>query len=294
MNKRIIFIFGLISVLISGCYENKYPDFDRTSSGIYYKFFTIGDENIKPVAGDFVTVDLIYKTLNDSVFFTGRRNMELTEPDFEGSIDECFLMMSNGDCAGFIINANDFFTKTLGTELPSFFTPESDIKIIVYLLDVKKETDFAKEKEDFLSWIDDFGEYECKILKEYIENKEISILPVKEGLYYFKVNEGNGTTVKSGDTVVVHYEGRFLNGGYFDSTYKRNQAFEFVLGQEWQVIEGLEKAIRIMSEGEKAIFVIQSQLAFGSKGSSTGIVPPFTSIIFEVDLIDVKKCQTEE
>jgi len=108
------------------------------------------------------------------------------------------------------------------------------------------------------------------------------------------VNEGNGTTVKSGDTVVVHYEGRFLNGGYFDSTYKRNQAFEFVLGQEWQVIEGLEKAIRIMSEGEKAIFVIQSQLAFGSKGSSTGIVPPFTSIIFEVDLIDVKKCQTEE
>lgn len=288
-NFQIFFLIFSILLIFSSCTENKYPNYLRTNSGIYYKYFSIGDVEKSPKVGDFITVDLIYKTLNDSVFFTGRRNIQLTEKNNQGTIEECFSLMSQGDCAGFILNANNFFTKTLGAKLPSFFSPQSDMKIIVYLLDVKTNEDFEKEKNDFLTWINDFGEYESKILNDFIKSKEISILPIKDGLYYLKVSDGNEIKPETHDTVIVHYEGRFLNGGYFDSTRKRNQAFEFVLGQEWQVIEGLEKAIRAMTEGEKAIFIIKSQLAFGSKGSSSGIIPPYTPIIFEVELIKVKK-----
>jgi FKBP-type peptidyl-prolyl cis-trans isomerase FkpA len=88
---------------------------------------------------------------------------------------------------------------------------------------------------------------------------------------------------------VVHYEGRFLNGKFFDSTRQRNDPFQFVYGQQWQVVKGMEEAIGMMHEGEKALFIMPSGLAFGQTGSSTGIVPPFTSLIFEVELLLVKK-----
>ena len=87
--------------------------------------------------------------------------------------------------------------------------------------------------------------------------------------------------------MTVNYEGRFLNGKFFDSTVRRKQPFQFVYGTEWQVVEGLEEAIGMMKEGEKSLFILPSNLAFGTEGSSTGIVPPFTSLIFEVELLAI-------
>ena len=85
--------------------------------------------------------------------------------------------------------------------------------------------------------------------------------------------------------MTVNYEGRFLNGRFFDSTVKRNQPFEFVYGTELQVIPGLEDAIGRMREGQRALVILPSDLAWGEKGSSTGIVPPFTTVIYEVELL---------
>ena len=72
-----------------------------------------------------------------------------------------------------------------------------------------------------------------------------------------------------------------------DSNYE-NQPFEYVIGAEEQLIEGLENGVKKMREGEKAKFIIPSHLAFGSSGSSTGLVPPFTTVIYEVELLKVQ------
>ena len=280
-------ILILFIALLSCNRTEKYSGYTRTWTGIYYKVHSIGEEDIKPAVGDYITVDLLYKTINDSVFFAGRRTFLLTKPDYRASIDECFPLLSMGDCATFILNSGSFFEKTLKSKVPSFLTAKDDMKIVVYMIDIMTNADFKKQKDVFLSWIDDFGEYESKLLKQYINEKEINIEPVKAGIYYLKTVEGNGKKVQKGNTVTVNYEGRFLNGDYFDSTYKRKQPFEFKFGEQWQVIEGLEDAISMMTEGEKAIFVIPSTHAFGTSGSSTGIIPPFTSVIFEVELLKV-------
>ena len=111
--------------------------------------------------------------------------------------------------------------------------------------------------------------------------------PTGSGLYHLKLREGTGKRIEKGDTVTVNYEGRFLNGKFFDSTIRRNQPFQFVYGTEWQVVKGLEEAIGMMHEGEKSLFILPSDLAFGTEGSSTGIIPPFTSLIFEVEILKV-------
>jgi FKBP-type peptidyl-prolyl cis-trans isomerase len=127
------------------------------------------------------------------------------------------------------------------------------------------------------------------LLKQFIEEKKINAEPTKSGLYHIVIEEGNDVEVEKGDTVVVHYEGKFLNGKFFDSTKQRKQPFEFVYGHKMQVIDGMEEVIGKMKEGERALAILPSDIAFGKTGSSTGIIPPYTSVIYEVVLTDVRK-----
>ncbi len=273
---------------MTGCNQDKHPEYTNLSSDTYYKLLKVGETEEKPNYTDYVTVDLAYRTMEDSLFFLARRKFQISEPAFEGAIDECFKMMSVGDSVSFILNAGKFFNETLGIRIPHFLEQGGDFKVDVSMLNFQSEADFISEKEQFLSWINDFSEYERVFLEQYLDKRVLNVAPSGSGLYYKILNEGHGEKVKRGDTISVHYEGRFLNGDFFDSTKKRNLPFDFVFGQEWQVVKGLEEAIGQMKEGEHSLFVLPSHLAFGNSGSSTGIIPPFTSVIFEVELLNIR------
>ena len=73
----------------------------------------------------------------------------------------------------------------------------------------------------------------------------------------------------------------------FDNTYGMEEPFVFNLGDPDQVIEGFETGLQLMRKRGKARFIIPSQLGFGDKGSSTGIVPPFATLVYEVELKNV-------
>jgi len=294
MTKKIIPLLFLALTIVSCNYFSKYPGYSKTESGIYYKLLRFGEKSEKAKPGDYLTADIIYKTIDDSVFFEGRRRIQVTEPSFSGSIDECFLMLAEEEKAVFIISANDFFTKTLETSLPDFINKEDPMKVVIDMIEIQTEEDYYREKEAFLHWIEDFGEYEKVILRQFIEQQEIDQRPTESGLYHLTMVQGTGDSVRIGDTVTVHYEGRFLNGKFFDSTKRRNSPFQFVYGRKWQVIPGLEEAIGRMIEGEKALFILPSKIGFGQTGSSTGIIPPYTSTIFEVELIEVLPGERDE
>jgi FKBP-type peptidyl-prolyl cis-trans isomerase FkpA len=284
MKNFLLLLTGLF--FIASCqWFNKFPGYSKTKTGIYYKLDKIGEAVKPPVATDYVTVDIHYVTLADSIFFNGHRTFQLTQPDFKGSIDECFLMLSAGDSASFIIDADNFFTKTLQTKLPKFFKRGDKLKIEMRIDEIRTQAQYTEDKNEFLKWIEDFGEYEKMILSRFIDEKKINIVPTKSGMYFISTRPGTGKPVEMGDVVLVDYDGKFLNGKFFDSTTKRNQPFEFVYGTELQVIPGLEEAIGLMREGEKAVVILPSELAWGEKGSSTGIIPPFTSVIYEVELL---------
>lgn len=286
--KQPLVIFSSILLLLISCNtESEYPGFKRARHGIHFQLHKIGEDTRKPKAGDFVTVDLIYKTLGDSVFFTGRRKFQITRPDFKGSIDECFMMLTEKESATFILSAGDFFKKTLQTNLPEFFNESSRMKVTIEIIEIQTEKAYRKEKEAFLHWIRDFGDYEKVLLKQFLEEKELPEKPVSSGIYFINIRKGEGKKIEIGDTITINYEGKFLNGKFFDSTVKRNQPFQFVYGTEWQVVKGLEEALAMMYEGEKSLIILPSELAFGTRGSSTGIIPPFTSLIFEVEILKV-------
>ena len=268
---------------------SEYPGYKKHENGFYYKLLKIGDENAKCQYNDYITADICYTTMKDSIFFKGRRKFQISQTNFPGSIDECITLLAKEDSASFILTADDFFRKTLSSDLPQFLKEKEKIKIDIAVVDIQTPKQYTFEKEAFLKWIEDFGEYERTILKQYLESEKLKAKTTSSGMYYLVIRQGNENKgVKLGDTVVVHYEGRFLNGKFFDSTRQRKEAFQFVYGQQWQVIKGMENAIGMMHEGERALFIMPSELAFGETGSSTGIIPPFTSLIFEVELVSVK------
>jgi len=284
MKRSFSFIFLSLLIMVS-C--NKYPGYKKSAHGLFYQLHMIGEDTIKVKPGDYVTAELIYKTINDSEFFRGIRKFRVTVPEYNGSIDECLMMLSREDCATFIINADKFFSVTLDSGIPGFILPGEDMKITATVLDIQSETEYTDEKTAFLDWIRDFGEYEKVVLRQYLAEEELTAEPLPSGMYYLPIKPGTGKSVETGDTVLVHYEGRFLNGKFFDSTIMRNQPFQFVYGTEWQVIKGLEEAIGMMKEGERSLFIVPSDMAFGPAGSSTGIIPPYTSVIFEVEILEV-------
>jgi FKBP-type peptidyl-prolyl cis-trans isomerase len=265
----------------------KYPGFKSAGYGRYYRLHKIGENPEKAKPGDYITVNLEYRTIKDSLFFAGTRKLKISNPADEGSIDACFTLLAEEDSASFILLAEDFFINTLQTDLPTFIPAGGSLKINVEMLDIQTEAEYENEKEAFLSWIDDFGDYEKVILKQFIASEELPVNPLPSGIFYLNLHPGKGKKVEPGDTLIINYEGRFLNGKFFDSTIRRRQPFQFVYGTEWQVIKGLEEAIGMMHEGERSLFILPSELGFGSQGSSTGIIPPFTSLIFEVEILKV-------
>lgn len=283
--KYFIIVIAVLFAMQSCSWFQKYPGYSKTKTGIYYKLIKIGEKVAPPKVSDFVTVDLKYITQNDSVFFTGMRTFQLTKPEFKGAIDECFLMLSTGDSATFIIDAQQFFEQTIQAKLPHFIRAGEPMKVAMRMDEIRTQQQYEKDKTEFLKWIEDFGEYEKLILARFIKSEKIDITPTESGMYFITTCQGTGKPVEAGDLVTVNYEGKFLNGKFFDSTHKRKQPFEFVYGTEMQVIPGLEEAIGRMREGEKAVVILPSDLAWGEKGSSTGIIPPFTSVIYEVELV---------
>ncbi len=98
---------------------------------------------------------------------------------------------------------------------------------------------------------------------------------------------GTGEEAKAGMSVSVHYTGWLTNGTKFDSSLDRNSAFSFELGAS-QVIKGWDQGVAGMKVGGKRKLTIPPELGYGARGAG-GVIPGNATLIFEVELLGVKK-----
>lgn len=112
-----------------------------------------------------------------------------------------------------------------------------------------------------------------------------SAVKTASGLTYLITQKGTGRMPKPGETVVVHYTGTLTNGLKFDSSRDAGKPYEFPLGKG-KVIKGLDEGIAKLSVGDHAVLVIPSALGYGTGG--VGQIPPNATLIFVVELVDIK------
>lgn len=113
--------------------------------------------------------------------------------------------------------------------------------------------------------------------------KQKGVKTTKSGLQYRVLTESKGAVASDTSEVEVHYEGRLIDGTVFDSSYKRNQPATFRANQ---VIKGWTEALQLMPEGSVWELYIPYELAYGERGTQG--IPPFSTLIFKVELLKVK------
>lgn len=284
--KKILLLSFVLCVFFTSCTEKKSnEDFLQTESGLLYKFHESNEAEM-PEPMNLLDVYLSCK-VNDSIVIVPNNfmTMQLSDPMFQGDLFEGLKMMHKGDSASFIVRIDStFYTLFQLPMLPPEFSLEDVMRFDVRLIDFYDKDEFiAKRIQIIKETFPAETESSEAELKSYLSDNGINVEPTSSGLYYIKTKDGNGEKPSAGTMVSVHYTGTLLDGTVFDSSIERNEPIQFILG-EGQVIQGWDEGIQLMSKGEKGVLYIPYYLAYGDTGA--GIIPPFATLKFEVELID--------
>ncbi len=114
--------------------------------------------------------------------------------------------------------------------------------------------------------------------------KKDSIQTLPSGVQYKVLKQGNGEIPTATSKVKVHYEGRLIDGTVFDSSYERKKPTSFACNQ---VIKGWTEALTHMPVGSKWEIYIPQKLGYGAR--EAGKIPPFSTLIFTVELLEIEK-----
>ena len=264
-----------IAVCFSACKEKKFKGYESTESGLYYKFKEKNPEGKQPQMGDFLFMTVSYYSDNDSVpKFESREIMDvMNESLYMGDLYEAYSMMREGEEAEFVIKADSFFYYFM-RQIPPMITAENVLYFTIRMDKVKSTEDFEVE--------------EAAAIADYVTENNITVEPTESGLYYIETEKGKGKKVVMGDSVRVHYTGKFLDdeGTVFDSSVG-GEPLAFRLGIN-PMIEGFVEGIMLMNKGGKATLILPSDIAYGISHPMSPI-PPYTPLLFEVEVVEAMK-----
>jgi len=116
---------------------------------------------------------------------------------------------------------------------------------------------------------------------------ENQIIKMDNGLEIQDLKIGTGAEVRSGQALAVNYLGTLADGAKFDSSYDRGEPFQFILGAG-DVIQGWDLGLVGMKVGGKRKLIIPPSLGYGSQNIGNGLIPPNSTLIFEVELLAVQ------
>ncbi|MDV6327624.1 FKBP-type peptidyl-prolyl cis-trans isomerase [Idiomarina sp. PL1-037] len=191
-----------------------------------------------------------------------------------------------------------FIARNLDRQEEADYMLERDIVIAGFVDAVKGDPQLGEEEAEKIlnAMREEVMEHRQNVLgkkaaeegKAYLaENaKKEGVQSTDSGLQYEVLEEGDGVSPSETDMVEVHYEGTLVDGEVFDSSYERGEPTSFPLNR---VIPGWTEGLQLMKEGAKYRFVIPSELAYGDRELGDGQIPPNSTLIFTVELLNVQK-----
>jgi FKBP-type peptidyl-prolyl cis-trans isomerase len=283
MNKTItqIVLVGLVLFL----FQCQTDNFTSHSSGLQYRFINNNNNNPQAFINDVLLLKMrVTGSEGNLVEEVPPFRIILDKPSHEGgSVEDALGLMHKGDSAIFLINANNYFSYTKQSALPEGISPDENLIFYIKLIDIIPKAAYEKERK--LAMLSDKREEE-RLLTLYLQEHAITDEPALSGLYFIEMEKGTGPRPEPGRDVTVHYEGAFINGQVFDSSYKRNKPFTFRFGVG-EVIQGWDEGLARMQVGGKYKLIIPSYLAYGEE--SVGPIPAYSTLVFVIELLHVEQ-----
>lgn len=142
-----------------------------------------------------------------------------------------------------------------------------------------------RKQQQLLDFNHQMIEAEIAGIKEYMEQQPFKMTKSDMGFWYATLNAGTNKNIKKGSRVCMSYEVRLLDGSLCYS-FEDNGEKCLTVGQR-QTIKGLDEALPLFKEGEKALILLPSYLAFGVSGDRNKI-PPYTPVVYTIRILTVE------
>lgn len=279
---RLTYLLAIL-LLIQSCSSSDYPGYSKSARGINYKFHAVGDENDRFINGDWLTLNFTLVDLNKDTLVQNQIYQRYDAVQDSGWMDLLSMLVVGDSVSAYLTGYQ--------------IDPDSDLIMNQYYhvhLAVAEAMDeqafqfFQKYPELVYD-----GEIEEQVeLIKHIHSYQPDSVQLIGGVFLVRKMIGQGELPHRGDEVVCHYEMRNLQGKILDSTYERKAPFSFVIGVQGQVLDGFNIGVRKMRKDGKAVLIVPSNLAFGSKGSSTQIAKEYETLVFDIEILEIFRADT--
>jgi FKBP-type peptidyl-prolyl cis-trans isomerase FkpA len=275
-------------LLLAACREKRNEVYSHRYPGYYYRLLSFSSDSFTYRPNAMALVAASFKTQSDSVFWDSFNNLadrfyfRIDSGASDNFIRHYISTASVYDSACLLIKPADFFRQQFGSDsIPFFSKNDSVVKVELKLKKILSQAEFEKLESNLR-----------RLETEQVEGFFGSPAQLEQaldpaGFYWISRPEPSGLdAIEEGDQVLLSYTGHFLNGRLFENSASH---FEYIYGTPDQLLKGLNYATGKLKLGQTAKILLPSRLAFGENGSSNGVVPPYTPLIYELKIIDVKK-----
>jgi FKBP-type peptidyl-prolyl cis-trans isomerase FkpA len=275
-------------------------DLKRLPNGLQYKIYT-SNAGPKIKLNDVITFNFLQKTDKDSLLgssFSSNRPAVIQVQPAQSVADlmDFFPLLAANDSAMVRIPTDSIFSDPQ-MQRPPFLPKGSSLVMIVKINRVQSMEEAMAERQ---KQMDELKGQEVSSLARYLAENKIAGVKTASGLHYLITKPSAKAKPAKGDTVLVNYTGRTLDGKVFDSSVEAEakkagleqpgrtyEPISVVLGSG-SVIPGWEESLLLVNEGAKAKVIIPSSLAYGEQGAGADI-KPFSTLVFDLELVKVKR-----
>lgn len=277
-----LLLLSLVSLLLFSCERSPFKGYRQVADGVNMHLHMLGDEDRVPHDSDSALVRVRVARLGEppGSLFSTERWYGSSKNVLPSGIPE----LHEGDSLGVIARGGLLPWASMGAARPAGVdTAWIALEVSLRALRSPEESRrLALERARSRTPQDEAGAWDRFFADTSVHWKEF--MGVR---YQLSVKNAGRPVVRSGEVVTVHYQARSLdNDRLVDDTRRAGQPLTFRLGDPGQVIKGMEIALHVLPHGGRGRFVFPSALAFGAEGSSSGIVPPYTPLLYDIEVLD--------
>lgn len=270
--------------------------YSKTASGLEYRI--IKDSISKPIPekGGYVTFWFQLRNSKDSILqdqFKSPNPVGIPTPELthKAGIEEGLLLLTEGDSALFLLNADSLYLNSFQQPRPATIAAGSLLKMIIKMGKVYSksfvDSVMAVQEKQMQSQNASSSEVYIKdsiAIQEYLTKNKLKGQRTSDGTYVviLKPSTTGKTFIAAGEEIETTYIGTLLIGGSEFDRSPAGEYFKFPVGQG-QVIKGWDQGFQKLKHGDKALILIPSRSAYGTRGAG-GAIPPNAPLVFEVEV----------
>lgn len=276
-------------VLCFSCQRQVSKSYTYYYPGYYYRLLSYEPASQQVKKKAYIQLQLCFSTQNDSVFWDSFNNfnnlyvIDANDPDTSKILNVRAIKGALKDSFELLIPTTTFFSMQFkNATVPEFSKQDSVVR-------VRAKISRYISREEFTQLAGHLKNKELEQIRDFFKTEE-AFRVAKDSLGHYWVERPNpwspAPNFQPLDRLMLQYEGSFLNG----RVYERSKTdFEFFYGIPDQLVKGLNNVMGQLNEGQTAKIILPSALAFGENGSSNGTVPPYTPVLYNLKLTEVKR-----